>query len=205
MKRLPILCFSLVFAGCGGESEATPVADTGLEAAPTDAKLDTAEDTARPDTLTSDASDSTPDSDAGTICSTLTVGAAVTVTAIATEPPALVKGDALVEGVYDLTAATEYTGVGGATGSLGTMRRSMRLEKGQYEAVRQDGDGPHESYKGTFTLDPPSSLMTFKLDLTCPYADKVFGNVYETTSTGLKMYVGGSTAKGVRLLVMTRR
>lgn len=200
---LASLCLSF---GCGGsttDEQVTP-ADTGVsESAAADSApvLDSASEAAPSDTgsLPSDAlSDAPADVDSGLACTALTLGPAVTVMAVAEEGKVL-TGGTIADGTYVLTSATDYTGAGGATGSRGTLQRTVRYNAGKFEFIRKDMGAAVEVGSGSFAIKDGR----YDQHLTCPTDRSAFGAMFEADATTLKMYIGGD-GTNPRLVVMTK-
>ncbi len=133
-------------------------------------------------------------------------GPPVAVEAFAKNPMALTTGGTIVPGTYRVTAATDYTGVGGVSGPRGTMRRTMLFTATAYETARRDNDDPVKTFAGTWVYGKSGTgLPTWQPTDTCPGTTATtYGALYEATPTTIKMYVSNGIDGHVRLVTMTR-
>jgi hypothetical protein len=80
-----------------------------------------------------------------TVCNTLVnAGQAVTAVRMADLAPAF-QGGAVVDGTYVLTAETQYTGDGGATGTGGSQSITIRIQGSLFQ-VAKDSNPPTSTY-----------------------------------------------------------
>lgn len=162
------------------ESDTGTVADTSTTSDGSAEDTSVAVDTGVADTVVK------ADSPAG--CNTLdNVGDTVTTTRVAEALPTL-TGGTLAEGTYVVTAVTEYTGTGGASGTVAgdTMKQTMRLAAGKFEIVRMQKTNPEKRSAG----DYKTSGTTFTMTGTCPSASGDVPVNYEATGTTLKISLG---------------
>jgi hypothetical protein len=197
------LLLAALSSGCGGSTSTDPTV--------TEIRGDATDETARSDvkapvdseTSADTSADATVDSDSGSsdasACTGLGVGAPVTIVSVADVPPVL-KGGTIIDGVYEVISGIDYTGTGGASGAMATVRRTLRLAGTAYEVAKRDGDSAEERFSGSFKT---SGTSTFEQTNLCPTAEKVATSPYEATATTFKIFVGGGP--GTRLVVMTRR
>lgn len=198
MKTFPLL--AAVWIGCGGSTSAEPLTEAGSDAIGDSARTDV-EATVDGDTsadATADDGANSEDSDASA-CTSLGIGAPIAIVSVADVPPVL-KGGTVIDGVYDLTSGTDYTGTGGASGATASVARTMRLGGAAYEVAKREGDSAEERFSGSFKT---SGTSTFEQTNLCPTAEKAATSPYEATATTFKIFVGGGP--GTRLVVMTRR
>lgn len=111
----------------------------------------------------------------------------VTTTRVAEALPTL-PGGTVADGTYVVTAVTEYTGTGGATGPVAgdTMKQTMRLAAGKFEIVRVQKTNPEKRSAGDFK----TSGTTFTMTGACPTASGDVPVNYEATGTTLKISLG---------------
>ncbi len=196
MRILPLSCFVAALSlACGSESSSTPStpeSDTGTpadtsSAGDTGAAADTADtsaaDTGTTDTATGDSS--SPDT-AGACNAIDNVADVVTTTRVAEAYPKL-AGGTIADGTYVVTAVTEYTGAGGATGPRAgdTMKQTLRLAGGKFEIARIQDGGAEKRSAGTFT----TAGSTFTMTGTCPTTGAL-PIEFEATGTTVKLGLG---------------
>jgi len=185
MKLLPFL-LAVNLLACSGSDPATSEVDTGT-AAETSIESDTAApaDTALADSGTDDTGKPKPD--AGAACNALdNVADTVTTNRLAEALPTF-AGGAVSDGTYVVTAVTEYTGTGGATGPKTgtTMKQTLRLAAGKFEIVRSQNGGAEKRSSGTFS----TSGSSLTLGGVCPSPGDVPVQ-YEATASTLKISLG---------------
>ena len=160
-------------------SSSDPVSDGGVDAAP-DATIEDGGGDAQPTDAGTDAS---PTSCSGFV--TDAPGIAQMFVATATPVGA---GGTIVDGVYDVTAWSVYTGADGGTGATGQMVSAMHVIAGrayQYNQRWRQGDaGGVLDTNGTFTTLDGGTLVARQL---CPPGPQPFTS-YSTDGTNLVFY-----------------
>ena len=103
--------------------------------------------------------------------------------------PATAAGGTVVSGVYYLTALTQYTGPGGATGPSGTRSETLRLTPNTDEFVLAAAIAASKDAYGDW-LFARVKVVASSLELTqvCPTAGAVSSLPYTATATTLVIY-----------------
>lgn len=118
-------------------------------------------------------------------------GADIPEVQVASDPPAATGGVPSL-GTYYLTAATLYTGVGGATGNTGkTRKETISGSIGSFEAIEEMTGAAPYAYSGTYSLGGQNDVA---YSVTCPSPGNV--NVpFSASGTSFKLYrqVSGKT------------
>jgi hypothetical protein len=110
-------------------------------------------------------------------------------------------GGAVTDGLYVLTAATDYTSPsGGTVGATSTSSRAMRISAGHYEVVRSDDGGPTTTESGTLAIAPP--VISWGQTMTCPSAGTLQHTRYKSDGTTIVLAVGAPSGAD-RLLTLT--
>ena len=135
----------------------------------------------------SNTSSSSSRSDGSTACNDLVDdAAAVEGTKVAANPP-VATGGSIADGTYVLTALTEFTGPGGATGGTGVTASVVLAIAGTTMQEVGRTNGQDTRYTTTIT----TSGATMSTMDTCP-APMTDGNLYTATPTELRIYDSSS-------------
>lgn len=121
------------------------------------------------------------------VCTTRTNPApAVMINQVATAAPAAQGGPAVVDGTYYITAATFYTGMGGATGPNGVTLSGTNYVTGPaYEYINQASNAAKPSMSsGTFTQNGTK----IAIQQTCPTATLSPFTDYDSDGTNVTIY-----------------
>jgi hypothetical protein len=109
-------------------------------------------------------------------------GPTVTATRVAAAPP-VPAGGAILDGTYELTAFTAYTGVGGATGNLALTASEVQTISGT--TVQEDGKINGRESRYTTTIR--TSETTISTSDTCP-SPRTATHGYTATAIELRIY-----------------
>jgi hypothetical protein len=191
-----VTCTAIFAAACSSSSNPTTTdnADAsadGGEERDTGANLDSSS----PDSSDASEASITP-TDAGPTCNALPNAAPpVTVTEIASQPPAA-QGGTIADGTYFLTSATIYTGEGGATGSVGSGQSTVTIS-GTTVQMATSGEPT------TRTVTLITNGTTFTATDTCPDSSVATGSYSATASTLVILLAAGTADAGAKTLAET--
>jgi len=167
---------ALCLVGCSSQNA---VSDGGVDAA-TDATIADGGGDAQPTDAGTDSSLS---------CSGLVIDAGAIAPVFVATPPPVGTGGTIVDGVYDITAWSVYTGADGGTGPTGEMTAgAMVIQAGAYRYrhdVRQGDAGAVVDTNGTFTTPDGGALVGQQ---NCPTQGPQPFTSYSTDGGVLVMY-----------------
>jgi hypothetical protein len=103
--------------------------------------------------------------------------------------PATAAGGKVLSGVYSLTAATQYTGPGGATGPSGMQSKTLQLIPNTDQFQLAIATGPSKDVYGDWLLfDAKVAASALELTQVCPTGGAMSSLPYTATATTLEIY-----------------